>query len=593
MIVAMKQVSLLVLDKYKDESLAELRKMGLLHVKYMNSAKSSHTELLEVKIEDIEKALLIISGYPLENKKQASSDQGRLSSYAAQIVALSRQRQRCVQSQEDIKGKISWYETWGEFSLDKLKELRNQAVYVRLYRCNKRELQGLRKNKAVEVIKRKGNDYYIALISLDEKEKINLAEFIPPETDIRQLRNESRIIENKISSIDNILRQKAGLRNGFNEYLNYLKKSLDFNKVKAGMQQAEELVCLQGFMPTGETGKLVKLSEKKGWAYLIREPGNPREVPTLIKNPRWLRIIDPVFKFMGTLPGYDEPDVSFTFLLFLGLFFALLIGDAGYGLIFLLATYLIRKKASQLPAQPFILMYVLSLATVIWGAASGTWFGFEQIARLPFLRSVVVSDLNSFIASNQYFMMYLCFIIGAVHLTIAHITLALRIINSIKALAEFGWILIIWSLFFVVGKVVLGRALYEYTGIIFSLGAILVLLFSNPGKNILKGIAVTLGNLPLRVISSFSDIVSYLRLFAVGYASVAVAGSFNAMASRIGFHNIAATFISAFILFLGHGLNIILGLMAVIVHGIRLNMLEFSTHLGMQWSGFEYKPFKE
>ncbi|MFC1592771.1 hypothetical protein ACFL4C_02025, partial [Candidatus Omnitrophota bacterium] len=504
MIVKMKQVSLLVLDKYKDESLAELRKMGLLHVKYTNPAKSSGTELLEQKIGDIEKAVLTISGYPLENKKQAALDQNRIYSYAVQIVALGRQRQRYAQSQEGIKNKISWYEAWGEFSLDNLKELKNQGVYIRLYRCNKGELQGLRKNKAVEVIKKKGKDYFIAVISLDDKERVNLTEFIPPETDIRQLKNELRIIENKISSVDNILRQKTVLKNGFNEYLHYLNKSLDFNKVKAGMQQAAELVCLRGFMPAGEIGKLVKLSEKKGWAYLIQEPANPTEVPTLIKNPRWLRIIEPVFKFMGTLPGYDECDISFTFLLFLGLFFALLIGDAGYGLIFILSTYLIRKMAPKLPAQPFVLMYVLSLATVIWGAVSGTWFGFEQIARLPFLSSVVVGNLNSFVKSNQSFMMYLCFIIGAAHLTIAHATLALRIINSLKALAELGWILVVWSLFFVVGKLVLARPLYEYTGIIFSLGIALVLLFSNPQKNILKGIVVTLGNLPLRVISSFS-----------------------------------------------------------------------------------------
>jgi V/A-type H+-transporting ATPase subunit I len=127
----------------------------------------------------------------------------------------------------------------------------------------------------------------------------------------------------------------------------------------------------------------------------------------------------------------------------------------------------------------------------------------------------------------------------------------------------------------------------------FSLGIVLVLLFSHPQKKFLKGITVTLADLPLRVINSFSDIISYLRLFAVGYATLAVASSFNHMALRIGFNNILGGFICALILFLGHGLNILLGLMAVIVHGIRLNMLEFSSHLGMQWSGIEYKPFRE
>ncbi|NQT06695.1 MAG: hypothetical protein HQ575_04045, partial [Candidatus Omnitrophica bacterium] len=103
----------------------------------------------------------------------------------------------------------------------------------------------------------------------------------------------------------------------------------------------------------------------------------------------------------------------------------------------------------------------------------------------------------------------------------------------------------------------------------------------------------TLGNLPLSIISAFSDVVSYLRLFAVGYASVIVANSFNNMAMEAGFGSIASGLGAAFILFFGHALNIALGIIAVVVHGIRLNMLEFSGHLGMQWSGREYKPFKE
>ena len=112
-------------------------------------------------------------------------------------------------------------------------------------------------------------------------------------------------------------------------------------------------------------------------------------------------------------------------------------------------------------------------------------------------------------------------------------------------------------------------------------------------KNVFKGIAKTLSSLPLDIISSFSDVVSYLRLFAVGYATVTVALSFNGMAGQLGFGSVVTSLISSLILFLGHSLNIILALMSVIVHGIRLNMLEFSGHLNMQWSGRPYAPFKE
>ena len=105
--------------------------------------------------------------------------------------------------------------------------------------------------------------------------------------------------------------------------------------------------------------------------------------------------------------------------------------------------------------------------------------------------------------------------------------------------------------------------------------------------------AIAIGNLPLKLINSFADTLSYLRLFAIGYVSVMIAASFNEMAQSVGFNSIITAFGAGLILLAGHMLNIVLGLMSVLVHGLRLNMLEFSGHLDMEWSGREYEPFKE
>lgn len=129
---------------------------------------------------------------------------------------------------------------------------------------------------------------------------------------------------------------------------------------------------------------------------------------------------------------------------------------------------------------------------------------------------------------------------------------------------------------------------------LFVAGVSLVALFSMESKSFLKSMGVSLANLPLSMISGFSDIVSYVRLFAVGMATAAVASSFNNMilpegTAGMGIINLI---MAAIALLLGHGLNVILALMAVMVHGIRLNMLEFAGHLGVQFSGEAYKPFK-
>ena len=594
MIVPMKKVSLVVLDRYREEALLNLRKQGLVHIKYINPPSSSTIDLLEKQIQDIEKALLITAQYPLSEKQEKHIDKKDFLSLATQIISWDQQKQNCLQEKQDTENKISWYQDWGEFSVSRLKELSEQGIYIRLYKCSKKELATLSKTSAVEVIKRHGRIYHIAVISLgDDQEKISLTEAFPPDRDLYILKKELKATEDRIASLDNLLTEMASYRRTFLNCLAEHNKSLIFNKVKSGMQEAGEISCLQGFMPAVEVVKLVNLANRQGWAYFIQEPDNPQEVPTLIKNPRWLRIIEPVFKFMGTLPGYNELDISFHFLLFFSLFFALLIGDAGYGLVFLIVTYLIRKKVSTVPAEPFMLMYVLSTATIIWGALTGTWFGLERIGQVPIFNYLIIDRIDSFVADNQVFLMYLCFLIGVIQLSIAHGIVALRQINRLTAFSQVGWIGIIWSLFFFIGKLILNRPLPEYFAWLLIGGMSLVILFSASQRNFLKGIGISLVNLPLKLISSFADILSYLRLFVIGYVTVMVAANFNALATELGKRGFLGIVTAALIILFGHSLNVALGLLSVLVHGIRLNMLEFSGHLEMQWSGIEYKPFKE
>ena len=100
------------------------------------------------------------------------------------------------------------------------------------------------------------------------------------------------------------------------DHLAGLNKQLHLSHVTAGMGVEEHFVYLQGFCPKGNVSQIKKTADEDGWAYLIQDPEDTFEVPTLIRYPKWLRMIDPLFKFMGTIPGYNEYDISFWFLLF-------------------------------------------------------------------------------------------------------------------------------------------------------------------------------------------------------------------------------------------------------------------------------------
>jgi len=124
----------------------------------------------------------------------------------------------------------------------------------------------------------------------------------------------------------------------------------------------------------------------------------------------------------------------------------------------------------------------------------------------------------------------------------------------------------------------------------------MIALFGEQKKDgIAKGVLTGLAKFPfnaLQYISSFSDLVSYVRLFAVGIATREVAVAFNSMALDLGFDSFATLTGAILILIFGHSVNLLLGAMAILVHGIRLNIIECANHLNVQWSGIPYNPFK-
>jgi V/A-type H+-transporting ATPase subunit I len=590
MIVKMEKITLLLSAKQRKEALAKLRKLGVLHIHHIKKPQSEDIHSLETEAIRLQSALHIIGE---EGGPYDEPGIGQVSSRVDQILHLAEERNHLITALEEQQETAKWFQIWGAISYSSLQELKEAGVFIRFYIVSKGALKKLPEDKLIQIVKEEKGSVYFALFARSPDERLEFREERIPEVEFTALESRIEEIRNEIQKIDNTLKDLSKYRKSFIAYENDLEKRIEFHHVMYGMGEEEHFVYLQGYCPRENVSRIKKAADDEEWAYVIQEPDKPDEVPTLIRNPKWLRIIDPLFKFMGTLPGYNEYDISLWFLLFFSLFFAILIGDGGYGLVFLGLTLFVSKKVKGLPKEPLHLVYVLGATTLLWGLITGTWFGYEKIAQFPFLDVMIIDQINSFADFNQDFMMYLCFVICIIHLSIAHAIKAFKVINSPVALAEAGWICILWALFFLAGNLVIGKIFPSFAWILLGVGVLLALLFSNFQKNILKGIGASLGNLPLSIISSFSDIVSYLRLFAVGYASVTVASSFNRMALDAGFHSVMSSFVAAFILFFGHTLNIMLGLMSVIVHGIRLNMLEFSGHLNMQWAGKNYRPFRE
>lgn len=590
MIVKMKKVTLLLRAKHRDESLKKLRQLGVLHIQDIKAPLADDIQSLETKIDNLNRALSIIAE---ETAEQKLVSQEQAEKHIDNILELTREKDAHQRELSELLEMNAWYERWGDISAQSVQTLKDAGIHLRLYIADKSGFRKIDEEKLVHVAREDQGTIYFALLGQSADERLDFREEQIPLVEPSDVRLQMGELKNKIADIDSEISTLAQYRESIGEYKQNLQKSLDLNRVKYGMGEDGELVYLQGFCPVDTVADLKEMAEKEGWGYIVEDPEDPNEVPTLTRNPKWLRMIRPLFEFMGTLPGYQEQDVSFVFLAFFSAFFAILVGDGGYGLVFLILTFLMGRKKKEGSREFIHLMYVLSLSTIVWGLISGNWFGSKALAQLPFLKMFVVPQLDTFSEASTDFVMQLSFVIGLLQLSIGHLLAAFQKINSPRALADVGWVIVLWAVFFVANALVLSKPMPDFTLTLLAIGVGIIVVFANFQKNLIKGMLQTIGNLPLDVISSFSDIVSYIRLFAVGFASFIVASSFNEMAIGAGIDGVVSGIIAAIVLFLGHTLNIALCGMAVLVHGVRLNMLEFSGHVGVQWTGKPYKPFKE
>jgi V/A-type H+-transporting ATPase subunit I len=606
MIVKMNKVSIIVFDRFREQALKALRTLGLVHID-SRPASSEQLALLSEQKALLERSRFLLPEVAEKNKKKekgrvwlagmaTDEDVDRCLEIAEEVVDLTENIRVTGERIDRLVREQQRLAMWGGYDPREIRELAEKGVYISLYELSPEQFRRLPEELDWLVISQTKSYVRLAVISLGSKAEI---EFEPVaigqmgRAELDSLLDSSR---KELQGLEYRLRHLAGERTRIDAVIQRLERKLEFEQVRVGMVGEEELSYLTGYIPEKRADALKKAASENGWALLIDEPEEDDRVPTLIENPRWIRIIRPMFSLMETTPGYREFDISFVFLLFFSLFFAMLIGDAGYGIVLFLLTLVARLAMPKRPGGVFSLLFVLSGATIVWGALSGTWFGVEALARHPVLSRIVIPQIASFGVENSKTVMFLCFLIGAVHLSIARLIKFFRNLPNLMAFSELGWLSILWGMFFVARYIVLQEELNPLGIWLVGGGILLIVVFGEQKGRFFKGVLLGFARLPLSLldtISSFSDIVSYVRLFAVGLATVAVAANFNEMAASVGLGGIPSGLISAFILFFGHTLNIIMGAMSVIVHGVRLNMLEFSGQLGMEWSGVPYKPFRE
>jgi V/A-type H+-transporting ATPase subunit I len=476
--------------------------------------------------------------------------------------------------------------TWGNLSLAELRQLQEAGISVEFYAVPSSAIEAVRADCVQVVGELPQRKLLVAVVSREGSPVLpEEAEPLPlPARDAPSIRAEAKQIEEGLRQDSRRLHELAWLVPAMEKELTGLEEQLAETVAIRGALADEELFALQGWIPEEKVPTL-----EKGLAaapfpigYQVLEPSPEDDPPTLVRPPRWARPIEGLFQILGTTPGYHEFDVSVPFMIALPIFTAILIGDGGYGAIIFLACLLANKTLSKSLGEQFVrLLTIVGLVTTVWGIITNTFFG----TGLPFYQPLITVSLAE---ESRVFMMRLSFTIGAIHLSLAQFWQAVRFWPNLQSLSKFGWGIFIWGMYGVVNFFVLRGPFGWETPwpYLLALGATLAILFAHPSRNVIKTLVFGFASFPLSMLSAFSDVISYVRLMAVGLASSVLAASFNEMAQEIGNLPLMVT-----ILVFGHGLNLGLCLIAMFAHGVRLNMLEFSNNLGMQWVGYPYRPF--
>lgn len=586
MIVPMKKITVIVQAKDADSAVARLRHLGVLHVEHQQVPKSKDIDTFYKDIASIGEAIDILSDPEFSQQVQGRKIVNwRI--ICQHVIDLHKRLDQLQEYSRNMLQNINYWQAWGDFDPQEVKSLAERKIFIRFYQVGSNDMEKFPQGLLVKKISTIKGVVNCLTISREEI-PVAFKEVSLPKMSLAKMRDRLAQDSRAMELIREELEKAVFYRDGLERAKKSLEKDLELQEALKGMGSAGALMYLSGYIPYDSKDMLMISAKKEKWGILINEPAEEDNIPTLIRNPKWVSLVSPLFKLLEIVPGYRELDISLPFLIFFGIFFGMLIGDAGYGITYLLLTFWAQRKYSKKPADKsvFYLFYILSFCAILWGFLTGTFFGQEWVFKLGL--KPLVPALNQ---TNT--ILGFCFFLGALHLTIAHSWKMILKLPSPAAWADAGWICILWSAFLLAKVLILGDKFPFFGKWLIIAGISSVIFFTSPQKNIFKAIGAGLGALALNLMNNFTDVVSYMRLFAVGLAGVAIANTFNSLAAGVGRGNIFAIFLSLIIIIAGHALNLLLGPMSVLVHGIRLNVLEFCGHVGVKWGGFTYKPLKE
>ena len=612
MITKMNKLTLLVYHKEYIDFLQRLRSVGVVHIVERKSGVTENPE--------VEKQMALAARYmraikrlercPVQELKPAKDCKDAISSVekCESLLTSIEQNKGILQS---VEKDIAQLEPWGNFDVSTLDKLANAGYAVNFFISPAKSFkqEWIEQYNAIVVAEHASRLYFVTVTPGNVVVDIDAETAKLPDVSLAALESEKERVELHIVALskefDELAASELNTLRAAHEAvmhdLEFMKVALDGEKVSG-----DKLVLLEGWVPEENLAELKEMLDASGVFYDVRQVRRGDEAPVKLKNNAFTRMYEMLTKMYG-MPSGTDFDPTPILAPFFSLFFAFCMGDAGYGLILILMGFLLKRKMSKDMAGMMNLVITLGIFTTVIGAVLGTFFGMSLLNDFDLpekIRQFIIAGNIELFGSTYDKQMILALGIGVIHISIA---MTVKAINSTvffgfkESLSAWGWWLV------VVGGALLGTLTFlsvipaevsKWALIaIGSIGALGIYVLNNLRRNVLLNIGAGLWDTYNMASGLLGDILSYIRLFALGLAGGMLGQTFNSLALMLvegkeGVGAVIGWVGFGLIIVFGHTLNIAMSCLSAFVHPLRLTFVEYFKNAGYEGKGVEYKPFK-
>ena len=584
MITQMKKYTFLVFHRDYEPFLEQLRELGVVHITQKAAGLIEDDEQLQAALQHEDELRRLL--------KQGAPDQ--------LIAERNEVNERIAAAQEAAKQAA----VWGEFDAARVTSLKEAGYTLHFYECASKSFE---EGWGIKVNEVGGKTYFVALETIEDLTELPLPQKSAADwlQEVEHLKGllaaaNARIAAWQLANVEDIKAQLVEAR----QQIDWQKVNLSTDKL------AEGALCLfEGFCPIDKEAELNAMLQEAQVYYEETDPVKEDATPIKLRNNRFTKLFEPLTGMYGW-PNYNEFDPTPILAPFYLLFFSLCVGDAGYGLALILVGWLIAKEKLRIEMFEGLgpIIAVLGVGTTIVGYLGGTFFGIDIYqaewvpawAKAPMFKAWLGDGTGNWMGYD--IMMVLALFIGVFHICLAMTVKAICYTkqNGFHATAStWGWLLLIVggiATAILASTSVLGpQTTQTILIVIAAISALGIFIFNTPGRNPLINVGAGLWDTYQMATGILGDVLSYLRLYALGMAGAMLGAAFNELGMTVLGENpnVGTAIGFALIVAFGHVLNLLMACLGAFVHPLRLTFVEYFKNVGYEGSGKKYNPFKK